>query len=359
MLTDVPEDAKAVTDETFGPTLTVQKVRDAEEGVEKANATSYGLAGAVFSRSKERAMELAGRMRSGMTSINSVDRVRLGAVAALRRGGRERLRPHPRRRRAAGVHPGEGHHQPALRPAGAAHLVQPAGVGRAGPRQGARVLHGRSKLARRSRLVVRAGGTPRPRSDEERQLIFRAALRVMRVNGYAEAQISDILAEAGLGTRAFYRHFSSKDDLVIALFEENAATDGGPARGAGQRGGDGPRPAARLDRRDARPRLRRPPLGPGAAVRGERGAGVLGGRRAADPRPAARAAGRGAPGRRGVGRVRQHVAPEQDAASVQALVWVFFEAAVLGRPLMPRDEARAHVLRFCLPALGLADDPAV
>ena len=52
-------------------------------------------------------------------------------------------------------------------------------------------------------------------------------------------------------------------------------------------------------------------------------------------------------------------APELDAASVQALVWVFFEAAVLGRPLMPRDDARAHVLRFCLPALGLADDPSV
>ena len=49
--------------------------------------------------------------------------------------------------------------------------------------------------------------------------------------------------------------------------------------------------------------------------------------------------------------------PEQDAASVQALVWVFFEAAVLGRPVMSREAARAHVLRFCLPALGLADDP--
>ena len=51
--------------------------------------------------------------------------------------------------------------------------------------------------------------------------------------------------------------------------------------------------------------------------------------------------------------------PEQDAASVQALVWVFFEAAVLGRPVMPREAARAHVLRFCLPALGLADDSLV
>ena len=85
VLTDVPEDARAVTDETFGPTLTVQKVRDAEEGVEKANATSYGLAGAIFSASKERAMELAGRMRSGMTSINSV--IAFASVPSLPFGG--------------------------------------------------------------------------------------------------------------------------------------------------------------------------------------------------------------------------------------------------------------------------------
>jgi aldehyde dehydrogenase (NAD+) len=85
VLTDVPEDARAVTDETFGPTLTVQKVRDAEEGVEKANATNYGLAGAIFSASKERAMELAGRMRSGMTSINSV--IAFASVPSLPFGG--------------------------------------------------------------------------------------------------------------------------------------------------------------------------------------------------------------------------------------------------------------------------------
>jgi acyl-CoA reductase-like NAD-dependent aldehyde dehydrogenase len=85
VLVDVPDDAKAVTHETFGPTLTVHKVRDAEEGVAKANATSYGLAGAVFSRSKERAMALAEAMRSGMTSINSV--IAFASVPSLPFGG--------------------------------------------------------------------------------------------------------------------------------------------------------------------------------------------------------------------------------------------------------------------------------
>ncbi|MBO0868651.1 MAG: aldehyde dehydrogenase family protein, partial [Micromonosporaceae bacterium] len=70
VLVDVPEDAAAVQDETFGPTLTVTRVADADEGVRLANASRYGLGGAVFAR--RRGMELARRMRSGMTSVNSV-----------------------------------------------------------------------------------------------------------------------------------------------------------------------------------------------------------------------------------------------------------------------------------------------
>ena len=70
ILTGVPEDSSAVTEETFGPTLTVTRVRDADQAVELANATSYGLAGAVFSRA--RGMELARRLTCGMTSVNSV-----------------------------------------------------------------------------------------------------------------------------------------------------------------------------------------------------------------------------------------------------------------------------------------------
>jgi acyl-CoA reductase-like NAD-dependent aldehyde dehydrogenase len=70
ILTGVPEDSKAVTEETFGPTLTVTKVKDADEAIRLTNATTYGLAGAVFA--KRRGMEIARKLRSGMTSINSV-----------------------------------------------------------------------------------------------------------------------------------------------------------------------------------------------------------------------------------------------------------------------------------------------
>jgi acyl-CoA reductase-like NAD-dependent aldehyde dehydrogenase len=70
VLLDVPEDSLAVTEETFGPTLTVTKVRDTEEAVERSNATTYGLAGSVFS--KKGGVDIARRLRTGMTSVNQV-----------------------------------------------------------------------------------------------------------------------------------------------------------------------------------------------------------------------------------------------------------------------------------------------
>jgi acyl-CoA reductase-like NAD-dependent aldehyde dehydrogenase len=85
VLLDVPEEASAIREETFGPTLTITRVRDAEEALARANATSYGLAGSVFSGSKARGMDLARRMRSGMTSVNSV--LTFASIPALPFGG--------------------------------------------------------------------------------------------------------------------------------------------------------------------------------------------------------------------------------------------------------------------------------
>jgi acyl-CoA reductase-like NAD-dependent aldehyde dehydrogenase len=85
VLLDVPETSAAVREETFGPTLTITRVRDAEEALERTNANAHGLAGAVFSRSRARAMDLARRMKSGMTSVNSV--LTFASVPALPFGG--------------------------------------------------------------------------------------------------------------------------------------------------------------------------------------------------------------------------------------------------------------------------------
>ncbi|SFT54745.1 aldehyde dehydrogenase (NAD+) [Actinopolyspora lacussalsi subsp. righensis] len=83
VLTDVPEDSAAVTEETFGPTIVINRVSTAEEGVERANDGDYGLGGTVFSRS--RGTELARRMRTGMVAVNSV--ISFAAVPALPFGG--------------------------------------------------------------------------------------------------------------------------------------------------------------------------------------------------------------------------------------------------------------------------------
>ena len=69
ILVDVPEDAPAVTEETFGPTLTVTKVRGMDEAVALANATGYGLGAAVFGG---RGQQLAERLRCGMVALNAV-----------------------------------------------------------------------------------------------------------------------------------------------------------------------------------------------------------------------------------------------------------------------------------------------
>jgi len=83
ILSHVPENSSAITDETFGPTLTINPVKSMDEAIALTNATKYGLAGAVFS--KKNGVDIARRVRSGMTSVNSV--VAFAGVPALPFGG--------------------------------------------------------------------------------------------------------------------------------------------------------------------------------------------------------------------------------------------------------------------------------
>jgi acyl-CoA reductase-like NAD-dependent aldehyde dehydrogenase len=69
VLVDVPDDASAIRDETFGPTVTITKVADADEAVRRVNDSAYGLGGSVFG--KRDAVRIARRMHSGMVAVNS------------------------------------------------------------------------------------------------------------------------------------------------------------------------------------------------------------------------------------------------------------------------------------------------
>ncbi|GLZ37652.1 aldehyde dehydrogenase family protein [Actinokineospora sp. NBRC 105648] len=83
VLVDVPEDAEAVREETFGPTLTIAKVATMDEAIDKANNSKYGLGGSVFSRSQ--GLDLARRLRTGMVAVNSV--ISFAGVPSLPFGG--------------------------------------------------------------------------------------------------------------------------------------------------------------------------------------------------------------------------------------------------------------------------------
>ncbi|MHC1560153.1 aldehyde dehydrogenase family protein [Actinomycetospora sp. C-140] len=83
VLADVPEDSTAVTDETFGPTVVVNRVRDIDEAVERANASRYGLGASVFAT--KRGHDVARRLRAGMVSVNGV--IAFAGIPSLPFGG--------------------------------------------------------------------------------------------------------------------------------------------------------------------------------------------------------------------------------------------------------------------------------
>ena len=70
VLVDVDHSMKIMTEETFGPTLPIMKVHDAEEAVRLANDTPYGLASSVFTRDTKRGEEIARRIEAGAATVN-------------------------------------------------------------------------------------------------------------------------------------------------------------------------------------------------------------------------------------------------------------------------------------------------
>jgi aldehyde dehydrogenase (NAD+) len=67
---DVASDATIAQEEIFGPVLSIIRCADDDDAVRIANATQYGLAGAVWSADTDRAMAVARRLRTGQVDIN-------------------------------------------------------------------------------------------------------------------------------------------------------------------------------------------------------------------------------------------------------------------------------------------------
>jgi acyl-CoA reductase-like NAD-dependent aldehyde dehydrogenase len=80
---NVPEDSIAMTEETFGPTIAINKVKTMAEAIELSNATRYGLGASVWS--KRRGKQIASQLHTGMVAINSV--ISFAAVDSVPFGG--------------------------------------------------------------------------------------------------------------------------------------------------------------------------------------------------------------------------------------------------------------------------------
>lgn len=59
-------------------------------------------------------------------------------------------------------------------------------------------------------------------TDDELENLLLAARQVLNARGYDGLRVEDVLLEAGVSTRAFYRHFSGKAALFLALFEQES-----------------------------------------------------------------------------------------------------------------------------------------
>jgi Aldehyde dehydrogenase family len=70
VLAEVDHSMRCMVEETFGPTLPVMRVRDAEQAIELANDGPYGLQASVWTRDHERGERIARRVEAGTAMVN-------------------------------------------------------------------------------------------------------------------------------------------------------------------------------------------------------------------------------------------------------------------------------------------------
>ncbi len=75
VLVDCDHSMKVMMDESFGPIIGIQSVKDDEEAVKLMQATPYGLTSAVYTPDRTRAEAIMAQMNSGTVYWNCCDRV--------------------------------------------------------------------------------------------------------------------------------------------------------------------------------------------------------------------------------------------------------------------------------------------
>ncbi|MDA2913483.1 aldehyde dehydrogenase family protein [Acidobacteriia bacterium AH_259_A11_L15] len=72
LLENIPDDARIVQEESFGPALPIFKVKDLNEAIARANNSQYGLGSSIWTRDLTKARRAAERLEAGNVWINSL-----------------------------------------------------------------------------------------------------------------------------------------------------------------------------------------------------------------------------------------------------------------------------------------------
>lgn len=85
VIADVDSSMRLFQEETFGPILAIQTVRDADEAVTRANDSSFSLAASVWTSNARRGEAIAKRLRAGAVMVN--DAISYFGIAEAPHGG--------------------------------------------------------------------------------------------------------------------------------------------------------------------------------------------------------------------------------------------------------------------------------
>jgi acyl-CoA reductase-like NAD-dependent aldehyde dehydrogenase len=85
VISGVDSTMKLFQEETFGPILAIQVVKDAKEAIVQANDSPFALAASIWTKNKSRGMVLAGELRAGAVMVN--DAISYFGIAEAPHGG--------------------------------------------------------------------------------------------------------------------------------------------------------------------------------------------------------------------------------------------------------------------------------
>jgi acyl-CoA reductase-like NAD-dependent aldehyde dehydrogenase len=80
VLSGVPDGARVLTEEVFGPVVSIEPIASADQAVAAINGSDYGLQAGVFTRDIDAALDVAQRLRVGAVMINDTGDFRIDAM---------------------------------------------------------------------------------------------------------------------------------------------------------------------------------------------------------------------------------------------------------------------------------------